>query len=196
MCTLSTEMNRHRYYSTFATVGRRRIYSALFNLLLMTSSPANAALAVNGLLFDSMPAIFGSPWISNIQYQAHLQELVNRPFLCENDEVTLSLSNGDRRDSQRLKEHNDVSSETRPIQDGLPVALLVSRGACSFEEKAREAMKLPNVDFVIVYDDRSRTQLVPMSASDKTETSDHLLFVSHSTGLRKSDRYYLYPFGL
>lgn len=159
----------------------------LLNLLTLTSSPATAALAVNGLLFDSMPAIFGSPWVSNIQYQAHLQELENRPFLCENDQVTLSLSNGGRRDSQRAKDpnSNDVSSETRPIQDGLPVALLVSRGACSFEEKAREAMKLPNIDFVIVYDDRSRTQLVPMSASDKTETTDHLLFVSHSTGLRK-----------
>ena len=166
-------MNSGRPLSRVAAVGRRRIMTLFLSLLFFHSSPTHAALAVNGRLFDSMPAIFGSPWVNNVQYQAHLQELPARPFLCESDE------------GRHVKEHNSVSMELEPFQDSLPVALLVSRGACSFEEKAREAIKLPNVAFLIVYDDRSRTQLVPMSGSYEGEAMNYLLFVSHSTGLRK-----------
>jgi hypothetical protein len=160
----------------------RAIVTSIF-FLVIASRPAHAIIAANGLIFDSMPAMFGLPWIGNIQYQAHLQEIPARPFLCANDLESLSFSNGAR---HLNRQNNDsILSEPQRTKDGIPVALLVRRGTCSFEEKAREAMKLANVDFIIVHDDRSRTQLVPMSASDTAEIANHLLFVSHETGLRK-----------
>lgn len=151
----------------------------MFGLLLVLfgTSPlsCHATIAAEGLLFDSMPAVFGLPWVSHIQYQAHLQVISGRQFLCENDD-TIVESSGDRRRLQHTEPH--------ATNDDLPIALLVSRGACSFEEKSREAMKFRNVAFVIIYDDRSRTQLVPMSASDKEPIFDRMLFVSHTTGLQ------------
>lgn len=153
-------------------------------ILVFASRPAHAVITANGLVFDSMPAMFGLPWISNMEYQAYLQEMPGRPLLCASDEdPSLSLSN--RGQHLNHQSHSSMLSEPQRTKDGIPVALLVSRGTCSFEEKAREAMKFANVDYIIVHDDRSRTQLVPMSASDTSEISNHLLFVSYETGLRK-----------
>ena len=62
------------------------------------------------------------------------------------------------------------------------VALLVSRGGCSFELKARNAMLIPEVAFVIIYDDHNQSHLVPMSATDAHGITVRLLFVSSTTG--------------
>ena len=62
--------------------------------------------------------------------------------------------------------------------------MLVSRGACSFEEKARTAMAYDFIKYVIVYDDRARSALVPMSATDPDDITVGLLFVSHTTGMQ------------
>jgi len=67
------------------------------------------------------------------------------------------------------------------------VALIVKRGQCSFETKARTAMKLnapPNViQYLIVYDDKERSQLVPMSANVSRGIDVGLLFTSLKSGI-------------
>lgn len=136
--------------------------------------------------FDSMPAMFGSPWITDTQYQARLQALPARPFLCENDETAsfVTTKNWGRRLGQLDTNNITQQLERKLVQNELPIALLVSRGACSYKEKAREAMKLPNVDFVIVFDDQAKQPLVAMTSSDSSEGQNvHLLFVSYGTGL-------------
>jgi hypothetical protein len=87
--------------------------------------------------------------------------------------------------------HNHSTSPHNVTGDDLPVAVLISRGACSFEEKGREAMLLPNVDFCIIYDDRARTHLVPMSASEPDGITMGMMFVSYSTGVRKFNYLFL-----
>jgi hypothetical protein len=166
----------------------------------------HATLTVNDQLdFDSMPAVFGMPWLNNVEYRAHLQFLDSRPFLCGEDAVMLSLPLnddelteedevdpasddqiiGDRRILAHTHRNHSSTSPHNATGDDLPVAVLISRGACSFEEKAREAMLLPNVDFAIIYDDRARTHLVPMSASEPDGITLGMMFVSYSTGVRK-----------
>lgn len=46
-------------------------------------------------------------------------------------------------------------------------------------------MEIPNVDFVIVYNDHDDQHLVPMSATDPAGINVHLLFVSHTSGMCK-----------
>lgn len=144
-------------------------WSVVVVMMLLTSGvEATITLAKNGnITFDSMPATFGMTWVSNVEYRAHLLYLPNDPFLCKQQDGT------------------SVESIIGAAEDDdLPIAVLASRGGCSFEEKARVAMNMKNVSFVIVYDDRKRTRLVPMSShSDSTaDVSVGMLFVSESTG--------------
>lgn len=147
----------------------------LFVMLLATTGGSDAAITVDGIEFDSMPAIFGMTWGNNVDYRAHLQSLPNRPFLCEDEDSFLH---------RNLKKQS-TAPLIEPPADNLPIAVLASRGGCSFEEKARVAMNLLNVEIVIVYDDRERSSLVPMSASDPAAITVGMLFVSQSTGSRK-----------
>lgn len=206
-----------------------------FVLTILRIPECHATLSVeDGVLeFDSMPAIFGMPWLHNVEYQAHLQFFDDRPFLCQDTSDVLSLpmldddnsddsteqhaSDGendlgdgrmlnddliDNDDIHDVDGHGDDIDATTPVlenlshgetkstkphgvADDLPVAMLVSRGACSFEEKAREALLLPNVKFCVIYDDRSRTHLVPMSASESNDLDVGMIFVSYNTGIRK-----------
>jgi hypothetical protein len=108
-------------------------------------------------------------------YMAHIQLLEDNPFLCQGAGLTNF--------SRRLPGKTEAVVEPT---DGIPVALLTSRGACSFEEKARTAAKYGDfVKYVIVYDDRARSALVPMSATDPDGITVGMLFVSQTTGLRK-----------
>mmetsp|Transcript_12508 Transcript_12508/g.20806 ORF Transcript_12508/g.20806 Transcript_12508/m.20806 type:complete len:443 (+) Transcript_12508:173-1501(+) len=141
--------------------------------------------------FDSLPAVFGMPWIDNVDYRAHLQFLDSRPFLCHDDIDMLGLSQPEdasnratRRFLNNNKRNKTHTSTPHIVADDLPVAVLVSRGACSFEEKAREALLLPNVEYCIIYDDRARSHLVPMSASEPDYLSVGMLFVSYGTGVQ------------
>ena len=73
-----------------------------------------------------------------------------------------------------------------PLNALVAVVLLASRGACSFEEKARTAMAYGDfVQYLIVYDDRMRLALEPMSTTNPDGITIGLLFVSETTGLHK-----------
>jgi hypothetical protein len=63
------------------------------------------------------------------------------------------------------------------------VALLISRGGCSFEEKARIAMTFPNVAYAVIFDDRERSRLVPMSAGNAAGIDIGLMFIARESGL-------------
>lgn len=82
---------------------------------------------------------------------------------------------------------NDNNYDIVVPKDGLPVVLLVKRGQCRFESKARAAMKLhapPNViQYLIVYDNKERSPLVPMSADVSRGINLGLLFTSSSAGM-------------
>lgn len=159
----------------------------LFVWISLTREAAAVLTVDKRASFDSMPAMFGSPWVTDTQYQARLQALPARPFLCEDDETAsfVTTKNWGRRLGQLDTNNITQQLERKLVQNELPIALLVSRGACSYKEKAREAMKLQNVDFVIVFDDQAKQPLVPMTSSDSSEGQNvHLLFVSYGTGLR------------
>ena len=67
------------------------------------------------------------------------------------------------------------------------MALLVQRGRCSFEAKARAAMKLNApadvIQYLIIYDNEERETLVPMSASVHEGIHTSLLFCSLKAGM-------------
>lgn len=157
----------------------------LFLLVLIQQiTTVTATISVNSKEFQSMPAIFGAPWKPGVDYYAHLQFLPEHIFLCTNDDI-VALQDVMH---SRLLPHGG-NATISPTNDDLPVALLVSRGGCSFEEKARTAMKFSKVAYVIVFDDHirpsTRPNLVPMSATDGTEVDVGMIFVSYATGMRK-----------
>ena len=85
-------------------------------------------------------------------------------------------------DSTNLTSNRSVSTPFPPVRC-VVVALLVRRGGCSFERKARAAMRLPNVEYVVVYDnDPSHVHLDTMSATDGKGIHLRLLFVSYESG--------------
>lgn len=159
--------------------------TAVILLLLLTANEARATITVGAIEFESMPAIFGMTWVSNVEYRAHLQMLPSHPFLCDNDEGILHRKLKKVANLVSLRTLSAKQNERLKITDDEPIAVLTSRGGCSFEEKARQAMTMDNVAFVIVYDDRERSALVPMSASDPAGIGVGMLFVSQSTGSRK-----------
>eukprot|EP00978_Attheya_sp_CCMP212_P044020 scaffold297622_cov56-Attheya_sp.AAC.4 len=73
--------------------------------------------------------------------------------------------------------------------DKAPVVLLAKRGICSFEEKVRTAMSLEPktigrkvIQYLIVYDDEIKSDLVPMSVTDGSGIDVSSFFVSTTTG--------------
>jgi hypothetical protein len=150
------------------------------------------------LWYDSIPAVFGLPWPPGHIFYAQLIEIPSRPFLCEphdSRDRILRQQHYHRGNSHKKHHHHHTQDEDIPsdneidldhdssLSSAMPLAVLVHRGGCSFEVKARTAMTLkPSVDFVIVYDDRSQSQLIPMSANQPENITERLLFVSKETG--------------
>lgn len=160
-------------------------------MLQVTSVTATISVQSNQFTIElpSMPANFGMNWRNGIDYFAQLQFLPDHLFLCQEEgsaSVTLDMNS-------RLLSHGsgNLNTSIHSTKDGVPVALLVSRGECSFEEKARMAMQINNIAYVIVFDDRVRPttkpNLVPMSATDATGIDIGLLFVSYASGMRECD---------
>ena len=116
--------------------------------------------------FHSLPALFGQPLPLDIPVTAYLQVIQDWPLLCE--------------EPDRKPDPNAVVTP----KDGIPVALLVERGKCTFWEKAETAsLWSPPVEYVIVYDQEVKPELVPMSS--ELETNMTLLFVTRQTGTGK-----------
>jgi hypothetical protein len=138
------------------------------------SIAVEATITIGERNFQSMPAVFGKPFSLVGSYDpAHLQLLqADDQFLCHRAP-----------ENERHLRATDTTNHIVPT-DGLPVAVLVSRGSCSFEEKARAAMAYGFIQYVIVYDDRARAALVPMSATDPDGITVGMLFVSHMTGMQ------------
>lgn len=86
-----------------------------------------------------------------------------------------------KRQKTKKRTKENVISPT----DNIPVAVLVKRGKCSFEEKAKNALSLlPShvVKYIIIYDDKKGRRLVPMSANESGNVDVGLVFVSLATG--------------
>ena len=133
---------------------------------LSASVSATVILPEYNRSFHSLPALFGQPLPSDIPVTAYLQIINDWPLLCEEPDRT-----------------PDPNAVVTP-DDGIPVALLVERGTCTFWEKAETAsLWSPPVQYVIVYDNEEKPELVPMGS--KLESNMTLLFVTQQTGLGK-----------
>jgi hypothetical protein len=121
-----------------------------------------------------MPALFGGQMgYNDPPVMAHLMLIKGRPLLC-NDEVENSKNNNAGATIQKITGPND----------GLPVALLVERGQCTFYEKASIASQWGDaVKYVVVYDNEQSPDLVPMSSEYPSNMT--LLFVSNLSGQGK-----------
>lgn len=114
--------------------------------------------------YESQPALFGMTFNSNIVYEAHLQFIDSNPSLC-NQEVISS------------------SALTEPANDGIPIAMLVERGGCTFEDKARAAQALGYVKYVVVFDNLESSPLIPMQATEDQGIHVGMIFISNQAGL-------------
>jgi hypothetical protein len=101
-----------------------------------------------------------------------------------NDNSNKNDNDNDNNPQLDVPNHNDIYRDIVPLPrplDGLPVALLVERGMCTFYEKAEMAAKYgPSVQYVVIYDNQIAPDLVPMSS--ETDSGMTLLFVSATTG--------------
>jgi hypothetical protein len=43
----------------------------------------HGSISVGGIRFDSMPAVFGRPWVSNVEYVAQLKYMPSNLLMCE-----------------------------------------------------------------------------------------------------------------
>ena len=98
-----------------------------------------------------------------------------------------------------ILQKNDSDSLSRCVSNAIceyvAAALLVERGDCSFEEKARNVMlHYPAISYMIVYDDMvSKNNLVPMKETNSSDGIDvGMLFVSYRAGM--STLFLLLPF--
>lgn len=145
--------------------------------------------------FTSMPALFGGVLsVNDSPVLAHLMIVKDRPLMCQS-ETGSNDEDGDH-DWNNNDDGNETSSSTstsspstrgqdmihiRPPQDGLPVAVLVQRGDCTFWEKGQEAAKLGEaVKYVVVYDNEMSPDLVPMSSDVPSNMT--MFFVSYMAG--------------
>jgi hypothetical protein len=134
--------------------------------------------------FPSLPGLFGRYMADGKIYAARLQFLPENPFLCEHV---------DRNNTSFVKPAPLIPNDLDFTE---PVALLASRGGCTFSRKAAVAQAIDqSVQFLLVYDfiaeevegedeqvyDEQGTPLVPMF-TEYDDTRLILLSVSHRTG--------------
>jgi hypothetical protein len=144
-------------------------------LVSTTTVSSTVVLPEYNRSFTSMPALFGGQLNYNDPpVMAHLTLVRDNPLLCsENSDLEIPNSNS----------NNNTNTRTiiETPDDGLPVAVLVERGKCTFYEKAQEASKLGEaVRYIVVYDNEVSPDLVPMSSEHSTNMT--LLFVSNLSG--------------
>jgi hypothetical protein len=132
--------------------------------LLLTSAPGrtpcgcHAFLYVGNETYPSLPALFGRYMAEGRLYQARLQYFHDNPSLCELDDKTRRHFVVPQEEpiiqQQGTTGNATSSSHTTNLArlPALPIAILVSRGNCPFQQKAVMAESLhPSVEFLIVY---------------------------------------------
>ena len=178
--------------------------------MMMQGVDAKVTLTQYNKTYTSMPAMFGG-LLSREEppVLAHLVYMKDRPLMCSSSSLGSSSSgsvnatasgeqeqeqeqqsgNGNENDDDNSTIDNSTSTPTpttniQKIQtpsDGLPVAVLVERGSCTFWEKAEEASKLGDaVRYIVVYDNEMSPDLVPMSSEFPSNMT--LFFVSMMSG--------------
>jgi hypothetical protein len=180
--------------------------SLLFLLLLQVHG--TVVLPEYNKSYVSLPALFGGDLrYNNPPVMAHLTLIKDWPLLCprqgvnNDDEGAYSNENfnqGDKTDPETQinnindddddtnSDNNDVNTDQSQLvldtpDDGLPVALLVERGQCTFYEKAMMTSKyFDNVQYLVIYDNEVSPDLVPMSSDRPTNIT--LVFVSNMSG--------------
>ncbi|CAB9516133.1 protein ligase RNF167 [Seminavis robusta] len=140
-------------------------------ITMMNVTLVSATVMYGGYTFESMPSHFGRTWFPpGRNFPARLQFLHgNGSRLC-----------------------HGMANETELALPGLvippdnsPVALLVERGDCSFQDKANMAMKaFPAVRYMVVYDNVQSNNLVSMRESSSADNITlGMLFVSYRAGM-------------
>lgn len=143
--------------------------------------------------YESLPALFGVPFLDGRLYEGVLQYLVENPFLCDeiqwNHTSFVDLPPPLSAVPPRNKEDEDSSEEatTFPSEpSGMiePVVMLASRGQCPFHAKALVAESLgARVEYLIVHNHNwdGEDVVVPMYSEFGTSRL-RILSVSHRTG--------------
>ena len=166
------QMPLHTLLQIFVTIIMMKRAVQIIVVTLLTSSLALASITVLGFgggamaKFDSAPALFGKKFLPGRKYKAKLVLPKRTPYLCTTKRSHLL----------------DLSHELRKFDDDEPLALLVERGGCLFERKGQLGSLLPNVKYIIVYDDVKSTSLLPMAGSN-VNVFVGMLFISHSSGM-------------
>jgi Ring finger domain len=131
----------------------------------------------NNETFPSQPALFGRSMADGKLYQARLQFFHDNPSLCTVDDKT----------KRRFVVPEGVQAAANLTLPVFPVAILVSRGNCPFQQKAVNAELLhPSIEFLIVYNvvisngEEDEDTLVSMYSEGFSRLV--LLSVSHRTG--------------
>ncbi|KAG7344008.1 ring-like zinc finger domain containing protein [Nitzschia inconspicua] len=133
-----------------------------------------------------MPALFGGELRYNDPaVMAHLTYVRDWPLLCPRDEEEFEdkINKQDGNSSSFPQQHVPLQVP----KDGLPVALLVERGQCTFFQKAMAAQQYLNgvVQYLVVYDNETSSDLVPMSSEHPTNMT--LVFVTKPSGEEMKD---------
>lgn len=160
--------------------------------------------------YTSLPGLFGKVLSSNVNdppATAYLTMIPNQPYMCpdelknihpqpppqffnnndvdDEDEDTIMdndmMVHSNNNNNKTLFNYLDAIEPLPAPDDGLPIALLVERGLCTFWEKAELAARYgPAVQYVIIFDDIVSPDLVTMSSVESTDMT--LLFVSSQSG--------------
>lgn len=169
-------------------------------LFLTGSAKAVVYLPEYHRTYDSLPGLFGGRLSTDATFpsvQAYLTLVPNQQYMCQDElkhiqpkptigaftpVVNATATNGNDED-------NNYAATIEPLpvpEDGIPIALLVQRGMCTFYEKAVMASQYGSaVKYVIIYDNQVAPDLVPMSSESSTDMT--LFFIASLSGQELRD---------
>lgn len=154
-----------------------RFLKTVFLLLVFNPLPkANAIVQAGNVSITSMEGLFGRPMSTGRIYRARLQFLRENPYLCEdyNPNATTFVQPAGPQ----------LPTRTGNFSFADPIALLVARGECPYQRKAKVAEQMGvNVEFIIVYNfNANGKDLLTPLYSEFGSTRLMLLSISHHGG--------------
>lgn len=135
-----------------------------------------AYVYANNETYSSLPALFGRPIAESKFFQVRLQYFHENPYLCSVDDKT----------RKSFVPPVPITTPANVTFPNVPIALLVGRGNCSFQQKAIMAESIhPSIQFLVIYNYRTTENddedvLVPMYSEGFTRLS--LFSIAHSSG--------------